>query len=230
MPVGSNGRWYNDPVEQVAADLGPTYVAAAGTTTYAFKTEGYDTIRATLQTHEFLATAMTGANNDIVVMSRQSGTSPSWTLTLADPAANNASLSVSKSGNNITVNLATNGSGTITSTASQVVAALNSDDDSAPYVYAIVKTGDTGEGVVTALAQTALTSWTGTTPTLDVSLETSVDGTNFNSVGTAFGQKTNASADEGRAFSGLGADSRWKAVVGGTTPAVVFSINAQGNE
>jgi hypothetical protein len=181
-------------------------------------------------THEFLATSLTGANNDIVVMSRASGTSPSWTLTLVDPAANDASLSVTKSGNNITANLATGAGGAITTTASQLVAALNSDDDSAPYVYAIVKTGDTGAGVVTALAQTALSSWTGTTPTLDVSLETSVDGTNWNTSGTAFGQKTNASADEGRAFSGLGPNGRWKAVVGGTTPGVVFSISAKGDD
>ena len=230
MPVGTSGRWYNDPIEQVAADLGPQYLAAAATTYFTFATEGLDTIRATLMTHEFLATSLTGTNNDIVVMSRASGTAPSWTLTLVDPAANNASLGITKSGNNITANLATGAGGAITTTASQLVAALNSDDDSAPYVYAIVKTGDTGASAVTAMAQAPLTSWTGTTPTLDVSLETSVDGTNFNSVGTAFGQKTNASADEARAFSGLGATARWKAVVGGTTPAVVFSIAAQGND
>ena len=229
MPVGTNGRWYDDPTDQVAADLGPTYIAAAGTTNYAFSSEDFDTILGTLQTHEFLLTALTGADNDMVIIARAGGVS-ALTIALVDPSANDASLSVSKTDDDIVVSLATDDEGAITSTASQVVAALNSDADSAPHVYAQVAPSNSGAGVVTALAETGLGAWTGTSPTLDVSLETTSDGTNYFAAGTAFAQKTTAAADESRAFSGLGTGCRWKAVAGGTTPGLVFSINARGKE
>lgn len=50
-------------------------------------------------------------------------------IEFVDPGSNDASLSVSVSGNKITVNLATDSSGNITSTASQIVSAINGDGD-----------------------------------------------------------------------------------------------------
>ena len=234
MPVGTGGKWYEDPQAAVAADLGFTLIEAAGTTTYSFDSEDYDTLLGILKGHEFYKTVLTGTNNDFVVTSRASGTSP-LTIALVDPAANSASLSVSKATNAISVSLATGSGGAITSTASQVVSALNSDADSAPHVFAQLAAGNDGSGVVTALAAQGLADWTGTTPTLDVTLETQVDDTNWYLVGTAFAQKNGAgtpgtTAEQGRAFSGLGVRCRWKAVAGGTTPGIVFSIDVSGKK
>ena len=65
----------------------------------------------------------------------------------------------------------------------------------------------------------------GTAPLLDVRLETTVDGTNYYTVGS-FGQKT-ASATEAKAFGPLGDTCRWAWTVAGTTPSFTFSISAE---
>ena len=57
-------------------------------------------------------------------------------IEFVNPGSNNAPLSVSVSGNKITVNLATNDSGTITSTASHIVSAINGDGDASALVTA----------------------------------------------------------------------------------------------
>ena len=231
MPVGKNGQWYSDPVEAVAADLSYVHRDAADTTTYAFDSEGFDTLLAALMTHEFYASALTGADNDMVFVARASNTSD-LTITLVDPSANNASLSVSRSGSppwDIVVNLATGVAGAITSTASEVMEAINSDQDSAPYMHAMLLAGNDGTGEVTALTKKSLADWTGTSPNVTVSLETSVDGTNWYAVGTAFSAKTGVGANEGRAFAGLGSSCRWKSVMTGSGGlGAVFSIDASG--
>lgn len=67
---------------------------------------------------------------------------------------------------------------------------------------------------------------TGTNPTLDVVLETTGDGTNYYTV-DAFVQKTAAATADARVFGPLGALSRWKWTIGGTsTPTFTFSISA----
>ncbi len=66
----------------------------------------------------------------------------------------------------------------------------------------------------------------GTNPTLDVTLETTADGTNYYTVG-AFVQKTAAATADAKVFGDLGALSRWKWTIGGTdTPTFTFSISA----
>lgn len=228
MPVGTQGRWYDDAEAQaVAADKGLTVLSAAATTEYTFSSEGFDTLMATLATHELYATSLTGANNDLVFVAKDDNTS-ALTITYVDPAANDAALAVSISTNDITVSLATGSGGAITSTASQVLAAVNSDADSSGKVQAFLKGSDTGAGVVTAMSQQAIAGWTGTSPTLDVSLETSVDGSNWYASGTAFTQATAVGAPQGRAFAGLGTQCRWKVIVGGTNPVVAFDIDASG--
>lgn len=77
-----------------------------------------------------------------------------------DPGANNSPLSVSvstPSGNDklITVNLATNGSGTITSTASDIATAI-AGNATANALVSVSQVGN-GSGVVSAVAQTGLT-------------------------------------------------------------------------
>src|SRR4051812_7515548 len=62
----------------------------------------------------------------------------------------------------------------------------------------------------------------GTTPTLDVTLETSIDdGTTWDTVG-AFSQFTNTGSD-GHVFGPLGDKCRWKWTIAGTTPSFTFS-------
>ncbi|MEU2613931.1 M14 family metallopeptidase [Micromonospora sp. NPDC007271] len=74
---------------------------------------------------------------------------------LVNPGTAGRPLSVTMTGKDIRVSLATNASGTVTSTATQVVAALNANAGS--LVRAYTYRGDAGAGVVPAAARTVLT-------------------------------------------------------------------------
>lgn len=72
-------------------------------------------------------------------------------------------------------------------------------------------------------ATLAVTANSGTDESLDVILQTSVDGTNFATV-AAFTQKT-GTGSEAKVFGPLGGTSRWRWTIGGTdTPSFTFSI------
>lgn len=63
----------------------------------------------------------------------------------------------------------------------------------------------------------------GTAPTLDLSLETTVDGTNWYACG-AFTQKSGAGSDA-RMFAPLGQQARWKWAIGGSAgQSVTFTV------
>jgi hypothetical protein len=64
----------------------------------------------------------------------------------------------------------------------------------------------------------------GTTPTLDVVLQTTADGTNYYTAGS-FTQLT-TTGTESKVFTGLGSLSRWKWTIGGTTPSFTFAVAA----
>lgn len=71
-----------------------------------------------------------------------------------------------------------------------------------------------------------VTAAAGTNPTLDVTLETTADGTNYYTAGS-FTQKTAAATADAKVFGDLGSLSRWKWTIGGTdTPSFTFSIAA----
>lgn len=79
--------------------------------------------------------------------------------------------------------------------------------------------------------QLEITAVSGTTPTLDVTIEDTLDGTNWNTIGT-FTQKTAAGLQvidiakgAGKIFSRR---LRVKWVIGGTTPSFTFNIDAVG--
>ncbi len=95
---------------------------------------------------------------------RASGSAGTISIVYADPSANDAALgvSVATSGNNsvITVNLATDSSGNITSTYDDIAAALAASEDASALVGAAV-TGD-GDAVASAVASADLTSANGT--------------------------------------------------------------------
>ena len=66
---------------------------------------------------------------------------------------------------------------------------------------------------------------TGTTPTLDVVIEDTLDGTNWNTIGTAFTQVTTGASRQIKDITVPFADRirvRW--TVGGTTPSFTFSV------
>lgn len=72
------------------------------------------------------------------------------TVEFVDPAANTAALGVVVNGNAITVNLATDATGVITSTASEVMAAIDGDAGAAALVSTADVAGSDGTGVVSA--------------------------------------------------------------------------------
>ena len=88
-------------------------------------------------------------------------------ITYVDPGAADQSLSVEVVGLSIIVSLATNGGAAITSTAAEVLAAINASVPAAKLVTVAIDATDTGvaddgSGVVTAIASTAFTSGAGT--------------------------------------------------------------------
>jgi len=88
------------------------------------------------------------------------------TIEYVDPSANDAVLSVVVTASAIVVNLATGVAGAITSTAAEVLAAIEAEAAAAALVTVAIDTGDTGvaddgSGVVTALAAAAMTGGAG---------------------------------------------------------------------
>lgn len=81
---------------------------------------------------------------------------------------------------------------------------------------------DSFEGFLTVSAAS------GTTPTLDVRLETSVDaGASWTTVG-AFAQAT-AATTKNRVFGPLGDTCRWAWTIAGTTPSFTFAVAVEAN-
>jgi phage tail sheath gpL-like len=96
-----------------------------------------------------LTSDMTAANADITLTAKTKGDSGNRiSVTYVKPDVANAALSVSLSGKDITVNIATNGSKAATSTATLVMAALEADANIAALVT-VAKEGS-GAGVVNA--------------------------------------------------------------------------------
>lgn len=92
----------------------------------------------------------------------------------------------------------------------------------------------TGAGAAVELGDVAtlrllvdVTAASGTSPTLDITIETSYDGsTSWRSLGT-FAQKT-AVATERKSFGGCDRYVRASYVIGGTTPSLTFSVTGEG--
>lgn len=73
--------------------------------------------------------------------------------------------------------------------------------------------------------QLDVTAAAGTTPTLNVVIEDTVDGTNWNTIGT-FSQKTAVAREVINVSSPFARQLRVKWTVAGTTPSFTFSVNA----
>lgn len=89
-------------------------------------------------------------------------------------------------------------------------------------------TGDSGVlsgygGASTLRLQLDVTAASGTTPTLDVVVEDTLDGTNWNTVGT-FAQKTAAGREVVNVTTPFADRIRVRWTVGGTIPSFTFSV------
>jgi hypothetical protein len=205
----------------------PDVVAATVAAGDAFDTSDIECLSLELQIREYLVTAMTGSDNDIQIIAREVGDTDVQ-LELVDPSANDAELSVVVAGEDITVNLATDSGGTITSTAQEVVDAINDDDTASELVFATVAAGDSGAGVVTALAQTPVAGPAGSTPTMDVTVETMADEANWYSLGTI--PQQNAVGAYRKVFGPVGWQTRINLTLGGTaSPAFALSTYVIGH-
>jgi hypothetical protein len=88
-----------------------------------------------------------------------------------------------------------------------------------------IETGDRTEVRGLVLDVTAAS---GTTPTLDVSIQTSDDNTNWRTL-KSFGQKT-AISNEHLSSGGLDRYMRFSWAIAGTTPSFTFSVGVLGGE
>jgi hypothetical protein len=81
------------------------------------------------------------------------------TVASVNPGAANSPLSVAVAGNDITVNLGTDSSGALVSTAAEVVAAINGDAAANDLIFAYTYRGSTGTGVVPATSRQNLSDF-----------------------------------------------------------------------
>lgn len=75
-------------------------------------------------------------------------------------------------------------------------------------------------------AELVVSAHAGTTPTLDVKLQTKTDDGAYYDV-ASFPQVGDANGTTGRVFTGLGDTCRWVWAIAGTTPSYTFAINAE---
>jgi flagellar hook protein FlgE len=115
---------------------------------------------ATGQYQQAALTTAFGADNDLTFTAVDyGGEGQNISLTYLDPGAANQPLSVSVSGDAITVSLATDAGGTITSTGADVLAALNGDASASALITTSLASA-TGTGLVPAMAASNLTGVT----------------------------------------------------------------------
>jgi len=116
-----------------------------------------DTQEVTEKNTQAVASSLTidcvNANADILVTAKEAGAAgDSIKVELRDPGAANQTLAVSIEGDTIVVSLATDGAGAITSTAQNVIDAINAHLIAKDLVVAAVPGGQDGTGVVEAKA------------------------------------------------------------------------------
>jgi|SRR5215471_1202015 len=120
-----------------------------------------------------LTTALTGTNNDLTFTAVNAGPAANQTQVAYINAGANQTLAVTVFGWLISVNLATDGSSVITSTASLVLAALQTSADVARLVTVTLASANDGSGLVTALSATNLAGGSlQTTPPSQVNSDT----------------------------------------------------------
>lgn len=127
------------------------------------------------------------ADNEVTYTAKSAGTGGNAIrVAYTDPAAASAALAVSVVGNDITVALATDAAGAITSTALDVRDAVNAHAGASALVAAALPGTTTGAGVVAAVALTNLTGGTDPTITITTDREGVAPSTNNEKMVTVF--------------------------------------------
>ena len=104
-----------------------------------------------------LTTAFAGTDNDVTITAKDPGAPGNALAVEVVVSGNSTALSVTEAAGVVTVAAATDSGGDATSTAQEVVDAINSN---AAAVTAAVATGNDGTGVVEALTETPLAGGT----------------------------------------------------------------------
>jgi hypothetical protein len=107
-----------------------------------------------------LTTALAGTNNDLVWTANTGGTAGNSIRIAYVVSGTSTPLSVSVSGTDITVNVATSAGGAATSTAAQIAAAVAASGPAGRLVTGANAAGNDGTGVVAAMGLTNLTGGT----------------------------------------------------------------------
>lgn len=106
-------------------------------------------------------TNLTGNNNDLIFTSvAKNETANNITIKYTDPYNHNQPLSVSVSGQDINISLATDSNGAIITTAEQIITTLHSNSVASALVTVTNVSGSDGSGIVTAMAKTNLSGGT----------------------------------------------------------------------
>lgn len=149
------GEQFLHGVELVEIDAGPRPVATVASAVIGIVGTAPDSqpeVKATL------ATGVVGSNNALTFTSVLTGVlGNKISLQLVDPKANSQALSISVTGQAITVSLATNVSGAITTTATQLKTALDGNTAAAALITTANTGASTGAGTVAALGTSYLT-------------------------------------------------------------------------
>lgn len=172
----------------------------------------------------YLVTGVVASNNAIrhTAQDAYTGTAGnSITITLANNGASKP-LQVTVSGKNITVQLATDAGSAITSTAAQVIAAINNDHAASSLVVAANESTSNGTGVVAAVAQTNLAGGTDANVTPTCILAETVQLTNFDAGYAAHADAAASAIDHGRVISAR-LPAQPDAVVKANIPGVAFA-------
>lgn len=111
-------------------------------------------------TKAFLTTGLTGVNNDITWTSRNYGSAGNILQVQYVNGGNSQSLTVSVVASLIRINLATNGSGVITSTAAQLIFLVSGNSSASSLISGAFSASENGTGLVTVLAATNLAGGT----------------------------------------------------------------------
>jgi hypothetical protein len=132
----------------------------------------------TIQTRAFFETAIAGGDNDLRYTARAGGTGGNSITIEYVVAGNNTPLTIAVTARDIVVNVATDGAGLPTSTANDILAAVNLSLAARTLVTVAVAAANDGSGVVAAVAQTNLATGAGT-PQVVYSLASAIEETSF---------------------------------------------------
>ena len=123
-------------------------------------------------TNAFVTIDPAGSNNGITYTAKKAGSDGNlYSVTYVDPGLPSQSLSASMVNGSLIINLATNGGGSIITTANDIISSV-SNIGPVDHLLTLTLSGSSGTGIVTAIPQTYLsTGLTG--PVAQVMLDTS---------------------------------------------------------